>query len=127
MGHKGGRTFGYRVEEGACSVVYLPDHAPALGRSDGSLDVIRGADVLIHDAQFLAAERAMADAYGHATVDDAVDLAVAARVGTLVLFHHGTSRTDEQLDAIVASLVSPPELQVVAAREGDTLQVPFPP
>jgi phosphoribosyl 1,2-cyclic phosphodiesterase len=123
VGHKGGRTFGYRVDEHGSSVVYIPDHAPAAGRSDGVLSAINQADVLIHDAQFVAAERAMADAYGHATVDDAMDLAVAARVRTLVLFHHGPARTDDQLDAIVAGLNAPPGLVVVAGREGDVMDV----
>lgn len=124
VGHKGGRTFGYRVEHEHSSVVYIPDHAPAAGRSDGALSAISGADVLIHDAQFVAAERAMADAYGHATVDDAIDLAVAADVGTLVLFHHGPARTDAQLDSIMAGLSAPPGLHVAAARDGDVIDVP---
>ena len=124
VGHKGGRTFGYRIEDGESSVVYIPDHAPAAGRSEGALTAISAADVLIHDAQFLQGERAMADAYGHATIDDAVDLAVAAGVGTLVLFHHGPARTDDQLDAIVESLSPRPQLRIVAAREGDVMHVP---
>lgn len=125
VGHKGGRTFGFRVEDGNSSVVYIPDHAPAAGRSDGALAVINDADVLIHDAQFVASERAMADAYGHATIDDAIDLALAAKVRTLVLFHHGPARTDDQLDAITASLDPVPNLRVVAAREGAVLHVPM--
>lgn len=26
--HKGGRTFGFRVSDGASTVAYLPDHSP---------------------------------------------------------------------------------------------------
>lgn len=121
--HKGGRTFGYRVSDEHASVVYLPDHAPAAGCSADAVAAMAGADVLIHDAQFQAAERAVADAYGHATVDDAVELALAAGVATLVLFHHGPARTDDQLDEIMRMLVPPPRVRVVAACEGDTLDV----
>lgn len=125
--HKGGRTFGYRVADERSSVVYLPDHAPAhaqLGQPGDVMSAIGGADVLIHDAQFVAAERRVADAYGHATIDDAIDLALAAGVRMLVLFHHGPGRTDDQLDTIMDALAPPPRLHVVAAREGDTIEVP---
>ena len=62
---------------------------------------MRGVDVLLHDAQFVERERALADAYGHSTVDDAVALAQEAGVRHLVLFHHGPARTDDALDAII--------------------------
>ena len=64
--HKGGRTFGYRiVDPGGASVVYASDHGPqAMGPGDDGhgplheaiLDLARGADVLVHDAQFTASE-----------------------------------------------------------------------
>ena len=63
--HKGGRTFGYRVSDGHSAVAYLPDHCPTrLGPGpDGwgeyhpaALALARGADVLIHDAFWRAAE-----------------------------------------------------------------------
>ena len=57
-----------------------------------------GVDVLLHDAQFVESERAMADEYGHATVNDAIALAIRAKVGTLVLTHHSPTRTDDELD-----------------------------
>ena len=100
VAHKGGRTFGYRVSDGASSVAYVPDHAPAIGVSHEALAVLAGVDVLIHDAQFLAEERPRAVDYGHATVDEAIALAQRASVGTLVLFHHGPHRTDPGLDRI---------------------------
>ena len=31
IAHKGGRTFGYRIEDGRASIAYLPDHALWLG------------------------------------------------------------------------------------------------
>ena len=81
--------------------------------------MIRGVDVLIHDAQFVEAERSTADLFGHATVDEAIALATEAGVGTLVLFHHGPARTDDQLDAIAAALDAP--MNVVVAREGQVI------
>lgn len=120
--HKGGRTFGYRVEREGRSVAYLPDHVAREGLTPAAADVVRGVDVLLHDAQFLEPERRLADAYGHSTVDDAIALAQAHDVSRLVLFHHSPVRTDDQLDAIAADVASA-ALPVVVAREGDRLQL----
>ena len=122
--HKGGRTFGLRLEDDRGSLAYLPDHAPAAGVSDDLRTVLDGVDVLVHDAQFLDAERPVAVDYGHATVEDSIKLAQACRVGTLVLFHHSPARNDDALDDIAAwaqSLAT--DVEVVIAREGMTLDV----
>lgn len=124
VAHKGGRTFAYRVESNGTSMAYLPDHAPAAGISPALLDLLHGVDLLVHDAQFLDGERPVAVDYGHATVQDAVGLALECRAGALLLFHHSPSRTDDELDAIgswAAELA--PQLPVVVAREGDVHDV----
>ena len=119
--HKGGRTYGYRVSDGTVDVAYLPDHV-AKGAADDELEaLIRGVDVLLHDAQFLESERRFADAYGHSTVDDAVSVAHRLDAHTLVLFHHGPSRTDAQLDEILTRLRAP--MPVVMAAEGQVLDL----
>ena len=120
--HKGGRTFGYRISDGTVDVAYLPDHVVAGGVTGQVEALIRGVDVLFHDAQFVESERYYADTYGHSTVDDAVELASHLDVHTLVLFHHGPSRTDDQLDTIVSEL--DPPLSVIMAREGQVLELP---
>jgi ribonuclease BN (tRNA processing enzyme) len=103
VAHKGGTTFGYRLSDDLGSLAYLPDHVAAdQPRRPAAIDLVHGVDVLVHDAQFVHREAALADAYGHSTVDDAVDLALEAGVGELVLFHHSPTRTDDQLDEVVA-------------------------
>ena len=77
--HKGGRTFGYRVSDGSSSIAYIPDHCPELDSTPAIARECEGVDLLLHDAQFLEHERAVADLYGHATVDDAIDLARRCR------------------------------------------------
>ena len=74
--HKGGRTFGFRIADdfGSLGVRARPPSRSRLARRR-SPDACSGVDLLVHDAQFVERERAVADAYGHATVDDAVDLA----------------------------------------------------
>ena len=103
---------------GDSSIAYLPDHAVAGGVEPAVHELLRGVDVLLHDAQFVESERALADAYGHSTVDDAIALAAARpSVGTLVLFHHGPARTDDALDAIIAG-VPATSLSVTVAAQG---------
>ena len=121
VAHKGGRTYGYRVEHGGASVAYLPDHSPAAGVDDVALAVLGDVDVLIHDAQFLDPEREIADLFGHATVQDAVALAHRVGAGTLVLFHHGPGRTDDALDRIRDEFATLPSTRVAA--QGDVLVV----
>lgn len=117
--HKGGRTYGYRVTDRSGSLAYVPDHAaagpPSVTRA------LRDVDVLVHDAQFLPAEARLAEAYGHSVIDDARNLATAAGVGRLVLFHHSPTRTADQLDVIERSLDGTPDTMV--ARQGMTLQI----
>jgi ribonuclease BN (tRNA processing enzyme) len=64
--------------------------------------------------------------WGHSTYDDAVELALDAKVEKLVLFHHRPERTDDDVDRCLAhcrELVASrgATLEVVAAAEGMTL------
>lgn len=98
-----GLTVGVRVDADGTSLAYLPDHSPATAcppLTAAAEALAGGVDLLLHDAQFTRPERTVADAYGHATVDDAV--AFAARCGArhLVLTHHAPARTDGQLDGM---------------------------
>jgi ribonuclease BN (tRNA processing enzyme) len=89
--------------------------------------MLSGVDILLHDAQFVESERTIADLFGHATIDEAIALATACEVGTLVLFHHGPARTDDQLDAIERELQARPNADAIAVRmaaQGDVLQLP---
>ncbi len=132
--HKGGTTFGYRVTDPAGgTLAYASDHGPQmLGPGDdghgplheSALRLAQGADVLVHDAQFVASELAIAAEYGHATVEYCYRLAEAADVGCLVLFHHGPNRVDDEVERIGAE--APSHLDVVIAREGETLTVGSP-
>ena len=109
--HKGGRTYGYRVDDGRNCVAYLPDHCPTdLGPGpdgwgeyhENALALARDADVLIHDASLVAEELAAEAWFGHAAVEYAIALGHRAGVATVVLFHHKPDRTDDALDAMPA-------------------------
>lgn len=132
--HKGGRTFGYRVERDGAALAYLSDHSPtSLGpgpdglgeRHPAALELAAGVDLLITDAQHLAEQFPDVDYLGHAAVEYDVAWAREAGVGTLALFHHDPWRTDEEVDAIEARAraLAGADLEVVAAREGRSVEL----
>lgn len=129
--HKGGRTLGYRISSGGRSLAYVTDHSPtSLGPGphghgelhDAALELAKGADVLVHDAQHLAEEFPGVGYLGHASVEYAVALGEQAGVRTVVLFHHSPARTDEQLDEIGSRCWST-SVRVVVAHEGLVLDL----
>ena len=85
--------------------------------------LLRGADVLIYDSQYTPEEyRGTAPTnskvgWGHSTWQAGAELARAAGVAQLVLFHHDPNRSDAQLAAIedLAQAALP---GTIAAREG---------
>lgn len=100
-----GPTVGYRVAWDGTSVAYVSDHqAPRQCDSfaPGVLELAGDVDVLIHDAQYTPVEFGEKAHWGHCTVDYAVDLALAAGVRRLVLFHHDPAHSDEMLDGLLA-------------------------
>ena len=125
-----GATLGYRLSENGRSLAYLSDHEPALAADNGQTDptwmsglsLARGADVLIHDAQYTPAERAERLGWGHSSIPEAIDFARTAEAGRLVLFHHDPARTDSQMDVLAVEAASLADgLEVAAGREGDRL------
>ena len=135
--HKGGRTFGYRITHGESSVAYLSDHSPtSLGagpdglgeRHDAVVALASGVDILITDAQHLAAQFPGVGFLGHASVEYDVEVAREIGVRTLVLFHHDPSRTDDEIDRILdhARDLAGDDLEVVAAYEGLVLELGTP-
>jgi ribonuclease BN (tRNA processing enzyme) len=115
----------YRVDAGGRSVVYATDtEHDAGGRLDGELlELARGADLLVYDAQYTADEYAQKRGWGHSTAEEGARLAEAAGVGQLVLFHHDPTHDDWQIARIEAATRAR-FARTVAAREGLTLTLP---
>ena len=137
---------GYRVTAGTATFVYSTDHeghANPPWRADRPIGLfdpaylahagdqrhvafLVGADVLVHDTQYAGREMPDKAGWGHSTVEYAVDVALAARVRTLVLFHHDPNRDDAGIDDMIASAearvaASGLALRVIAATEGEEL------
>ena len=108
-------TLGYRIEADGATVVYAADHEPhdhalAVGGdvSCSRHDVLHAelaadADLLIHDAQYRASDYAEHEGWGHSTFEYVVEVARAASVGQVALYHHDPTRTDDEVDATVAA------------------------
>jgi phosphoribosyl 1,2-cyclic phosphodiesterase len=98
---------GYAFTENGRRFVYLTDNELGF-RHPGGLDYndyrefVRGADLLIHDAELHAEEYRERRGWGHSTYAEAVQLALDAGVTRLGLFHHNQDRTDADITNIVA-------------------------
>ncbi|HSK02766.1 MAG TPA: MBL fold metallo-hydrolase [Kofleriaceae bacterium] len=113
-------VYGFRLEHDGHSIVYATDTEhfacvdPTLKR------LAAGADILVYDAQYTPDEYPSKVGWGHSTWQAGAELARAAGVPQLVLFHHDPARTDAQLATIEAAARA--ELPgTVAAREGMVL------
>ena len=128
-----GPTVAFRLEAGGSAVAYIPDHEPVLAGIEGrSTDwisagaIASGADIVMHDAQYLEDEYDSRIGWGHSSVADAVAFCRAVGADRLVLFHHEPDRPDEELEALEArarELTGGDRSPPVLAREGMVLEL----
>ena len=126
-----GTTNGYRVERGGLSIAYVPDHQQPVDGPDkvaeSVLELCRGVDVLIHDAQFTPEEFELRADWGHCTIDYAIEVARQAGARSLVMFHHDPSHDDDALDRLAAEAAERGAAAgletVIAAAEGMKLAI----
>ncbi len=134
LNHPGGAQR-FRVEDRTGAVFcYLTDHEiHPPGAVTTSLDELaafaRGADVVVHDAQYLEGDLPRKHGWGHSVLGDVLELGRRAETRRLVLFHHDPDRSDEALHAIAARgrawlAEHAPETELIMAREGLALDLP---
>jgi phosphoribosyl 1,2-cyclic phosphodiesterase len=95
---------GFKFQEKGRSFVFLTDNEleyihPNGMSLDAYIDFCKGADLLIHDAEYTPKDYNRT--WGHSMYTSAVDLGIRAGVKKLGLFHHNQKRTDDQVDKIV--------------------------
>ena len=100
------------------SVVLTGDTSPA----DSVVEAATGADVLVHEATFLADERARARETGHSTAGEAALVAREAGVGLLALTHLSARYAATEVAEEACSLFP----RSVVPRDFDLITVPFP-
>jgi phosphoribosyl 1,2-cyclic phosphodiesterase len=97
---------GYRFEEEGKSFVFLTDneltyrHPEGMGYED-YLAFAKGADLLIHDAEYLPEDYPATRTWGHSVYTDTLRLGLDAGVSQLGLFHHNQDRTDQAIETMV--------------------------
>ena len=116
-----GISSGFRLERGGAVLAYLCDVAPALdlllgeprpGLSreafqrelfENQVLLADGADAVIFDTFFTAAEYAEHRHWGHSTLDHGLEVCRLAGARNLFMFHHNPERSDADLAALFES------------------------
>jgi ribonuclease BN (tRNA processing enzyme) len=143
------RVLAFRLEKEGKSIVYTGDNEPyydvmydparpdtmvearaqfVLQCRQEVIDFLKGANLLIADAQYTDEEYRQKRGWGHCSVTHAVDFAVQAGVESMALFHHEPIHSDEQLDGMLDEARrmvrnAGRDVKVMMAREGITVQV----
>ena len=118
----------YRVEHKGKAVVYATDTEHGEAVDDALKQLSRNASLLIYDTMYTPEEYDGSSGgpsrrgWGHSTFEAGVDLAKAANVDTLVLFHHDPSHDDDAVVEIErrAQALFP---KSIAAFEGQTFDL----
>ena len=96
---------GFKFREGNKTFVFITDNELRddawVGSSpDEYVQFCKGADILVHDAQYTTQEIKTRRGWGHSDYQTAFEMAYKADVKRLILFHHDPSRTDPEVKAI---------------------------
>jgi phosphoribosyl 1,2-cyclic phosphodiesterase len=124
-------VIGYRVTIRDRVICFIPDNElegdmyaeVGPGFESRIVDFVGGADLLVHDSMYKEEEYPSRHGWGHSTFEQSLRLAREGGVKELLFFHHDPTRTDSELDDIVARMQdkagrSGHNLKVGAAREG---------
>ena len=123
--HHPGTTYGYRILACGKTILYISDNEclfleksinhqytdmdneervlyDNMKREEyqAELELLQGADILIHDAQYTPEDYQLKRGWGHSCYIDAVNLAIDAEVKELYLYHHDPNYDDRQLEKI---------------------------
>lgn len=119
-------AIGFRFDGPGGRLVFITDNeldtaAPAPPKL---VDFCRGADILIHDAQYTPTEMETKKGWGHSDWRSCIRLAQAAGAKRLLFTHHDPGRSDQEVNRLVKLARAEAEgLPVEAAAEGLVLEV----
>jgi phosphoribosyl 1,2-cyclic phosphodiesterase len=132
MNHPGGGSC-YTIKENGSKIAYITDNElyPPYRKQTDFLDFVEfatGADLLIHDAQYLVSDMPGKSGWGHSVAEEAVKLAMACKVKQLALYSHDPERTDDDIDEIIAHCndvidAGGMDLICFGAREGQIIEI----
>ena len=121
LNHPGG-ALGFRLEHEGRALVYATDFEHGTGADERLVELARGADLMIFDAQYTPAEYegngdASKKGWGHSTYEVGARIARRAGVKKLALYHHAPDRDDKGIQKL-AALAKKLHPGAFAAREG---------
>ncbi len=139
--HHPGVTYGYEIKVHDKTIIYVSDNEcqfldksikqkmtefseeeqkmfEAMNREEYEyeLQTIRGADILIHDAQYTPEDYEAKRGWGHSCYVDVVNYAIDAKVKELYLYHHDPYNDDMAIDEIYK------KCQEIIQKRGDSLK-----
>ena len=122
-GHPGGAN-SLRIDVDRFSVTYVTDcEHPDTHINQNVIDISKGSDILIHDAQFTPEQMSNHKGWGHSSWEQSVAVAKNANVKKLVLFHHNPENGNSMLEKIEHDAKSKFE-NTISAREGMEIFIP---
>jgi phosphoribosyl 1,2-cyclic phosphodiesterase len=121
--HHPGSTYGYKIQAAGKTIVYVSDNelsfidgsieqrqadlmpeelelilAMQAEERESALDVVRNADIFIHDAQYTPEDYQKKRGWGHSSFIDTVEFAADANIKQLYLFHVDPSYNDNKIE-----------------------------
>jgi phosphoribosyl 1,2-cyclic phosphodiesterase len=122
-GHPNGANT-YRLEIGEKIIVYCTDiEHPDDHLNPNVIDIARGADVLIKDAQFTDEELSAHKGWGHSSWQQCTEVAKEAGVKQLILYHHSPANDDAAIREIEKNAQAIFK-NTIAARSGLEINLP---
>ena len=143
---------GYRFEYQGKSIVTAYDHEPfrnlfptdpkdpgynennakvgetaAKEENEKCIRFYRGADILVHDAQYVSKEMETHLGWGHSSYEIAINAAHRARAKKLIFFHHDPNRSDKELNFLIKKyenlMKGKSEVEIIIAKEGLAIEL----
>jgi phosphoribosyl 1,2-cyclic phosphodiesterase len=121
LNHPGG-SCGYRIERGGKILVICTDVEHGESIDPNVVALARGADLLVHDAQYTAEELGNRRGWGHSSYDQAMQVAEMAGVKRLAMTHHDPDHDDEFLTRM-EKLCQERFQECLLAKEGTELEL----
>jgi len=109
-------------EEGFNNDTVMEGEIAAAEENEKIRQFVKGADIVIHDAQYTNEEYATHTGWGHSSYEHAVETTAGMNVKKLVLYHHEPTRTDAELIELEKIYANNTEPQIIMAKEGLILE-----
>ncbi|XWN37180.1 MAG: MBL fold metallo-hydrolase [Balneola sp.] len=125
----------YKFNINGSVIIFAPDNELPIkidsdnkGFVDEFRDFVKGANVLIHDAQFTREQHEQRLGWGHSNWETVIDLTKDLGIKRLCLTHHDPDHSDDTLDRInskIASIKSSFYEEATVIQEGQEIYLPI--